>query len=62
MNLQSCPNCGLVVDFDKMKPIESSEMRDKVSKEKLIGYFLDGQYEKGFFCIGCKEFVYTYVD
>ena len=30
MDLNACPNCGIIVDFDKMKDIKKEEDQEKV--------------------------------
>ena len=56
MNLQSCPECGVVVDFDKLKEAKSDE--DKKKK----GYKYEDKYEQGFYCPVCNKWVYVFID
>ena len=61
MDLNVCPECGVVVDFDKMKTI-SDEYEKGLEDKKKVGYMCSGDHETGFFCPCCKKWVYVYLD
>ena len=63
MRLQTCPDCGVVVNLDSMVNLKNTCSQEEFEEEKnkKDHYFLslDGyeSYNNGFYCPCCKKWV-----